>query len=324
MKAIMYGRFGSPEVLELKEIPKPAPKDHEVLIKVHATTVTAGDSRCRTRIVPKGFGLIAALALGFTGPRQPILGSELSGEIESVGKAVSRFKVGDQVFAFTGTSLGCYVEYKCMAEGGALAPKPANLSHEAAAALSFGGTTALSFLRKAGIRQGDKVLVNGASGGVGTAAVQLAGHFGAEVTGVGSTGNLGLVKSIGADKVIDYTNEDFTRNGETYDIIVDTAGTAPFSRSKASLKEGGRLLRVLGSLPDMLQGPWVSITSRRKIIAGTAGWGVEDLRFLASLAESGRFKPVIDRRYPFEQMAEAHRYVDTGRKKGNVVITVTN
>ena len=168
------------------------------------------------------------------------------------------------------------------------------------------------------------MLVNGASGGVGTAAVQLARHFGAEVTGVCSTGNLALVKSIGADKVIDYTKQDFTRNGETYDIIVDTAGTAPFSRSKAWLKEGGRLLMVLGSVPDMLQAPWVSMTSSKKVIAAVAKWSVEDLRFLASLAESGRFKPVIDRRYPFEQMAEAHRYVDTGRKRGNIVITVTS
>jgi len=322
MKAVVYSRFGAPDVLELKELPKPTPGDHEVLIQVHATTVTAGDWRCRSRIVPRGFGLMAGLFLGFTKPRHPILGSELSGEIESVGKAVGRFKAGDPVFAFSGTTMGCYVEYRCMAEDGALAPKPANLSHEEAAALSFGGTTALSFLRKAGIRQGDKVLVIGASGGVGTAAVQLARHFGAEVTGVCSTGNLELVKSIGAGKVIDYTSEDFTRNGETYDIIVDTAGTAPFSRSKASLKEGGRLLQVLGSLPDMLRAPWVSMTSSKKVIAGEAAWSVDDLRFLAGLAEQGRFKPVIDRRYPFEQMVEAHRYVDAGHKKGNVVVTL--
>jgi NADPH:quinone reductase-like Zn-dependent oxidoreductase len=322
MKAIIYSKFGSPDVLELKEIPKPTPKDHEVLIKVHATTVTAGDWRARTRKVPKGFGLMARAFFGFSRPRQPILGSELSGEIESVGKAVSKFKVGDQVFAFSGASMGCYVEYKCLPEGGAVALKPANLSYEEAAAISFGGTTALSFLKRAKIQNGDKVLINGASGGVGTAAVQLAKHFGAEVTGVCSAGNLELVKSIGAEKVIDYTKEDFTQSGETYDVIVDTAGTAPFSRSKGSLKEGGRLLLVLGTLPDMLQAPWVSMTSSKKVIAGVPGGGVEDLRFLASLAETGRFKPVIDRRYPFERIAEAHRYVDTGRKKGNVVVTV--
>jgi NADPH:quinone reductase-like Zn-dependent oxidoreductase len=230
--------------------------------------------------------------------------------------------VGDQVFAFSFPGMGCHAEYKCLGEDGPLVPKPANLSHEEAAALSFGGTTALVFLRKAGIRPGDRVLVNGASGCVGTAAVQLARHFGAEVTGVCSTGNVALVRSLGAEKVIDYTREDFTRNGETYDIIVDTAGTAPFTRSKASLKVGGRLLLVLGSLPDMLRAPWLSMTGSRKIIAGTETPGVEHLRFLAGLAESGQFKPVIDRRYAFEQMVEAHRYVDTGRKKGNVVITL--
>ena len=322
MKAIIYSRFGPPEVLELKEIPKPTPKDHEVLIKVHATTVTAGDWRARTRNVPKGFGPFALLIFGFSRPRMPILGTELSGEIESVGEGVSRFKVGDQVFAYSGAGMGCYVEYKCMPEDGKLALKPANLNYEEAAAISSCGTTALAFFRRAKIQNGDKVLINGASGGVGTAAVQLARHFGAEVTGVCSTGNLELVKSIGANKVIDYTQQDFAQDGETYDIIVDTVGTAPFSRSKASLKEGGRLLLVFGTLPDMLQMPWVSMTSSKKVIAGPASGGAEDLRFLASLAESGQFKPVIDRRYPFERIAEAHRYVDTGRKKGNVVVTI--
>jgi NADPH:quinone reductase-like Zn-dependent oxidoreductase len=322
MKAITYRRFGPPEVLELVDIPKPTPKDNEVLIKVHATTVTAGDWRCRSKIVPKGFGLIAPLMLGFTRPRKPILGTELSGEIEAVGKAVAKFKVGDQVFAFPGLQMGCYVAYKCMPEDGPLALKPANLSYEEAAALSFGGTTALGFFKKAGLRRGDKVLVVGASGGVGTAAVQLAKHFGAEVTGVTSTGNVALVKSLGADKVIDYTKEDFTRNGETYDLIVDNAGTAPFSKSKSSLKEGGRLLLVLGSVPDMLGAPWISMTGSKKIIPAAVKWTAEDLRFLANLAETGKFKSVIDRRYPFEQMVEAHRYVDAGHKKGNVVITL--
>jgi NADPH:quinone reductase-like Zn-dependent oxidoreductase len=306
----------------LKDIPKPTPKDHEVLIKVHAATVTAADWRCRSLSVPRGFALPARLFFGFSRPRQPILGNELSGEIEAIGKAVTKFKVGDQVFASTSTAFGCYVEYKCMPQDGTVALKPANLSYEEAAALSFGGATALSFLNKAKIRKGEKLLVNGASGGVGTAVVQLAKYFGAEVTGVCSSGNIDLVKSIGADKVIDYTNEDFARNGDTYDIIVDTAGTAPFSRSKNSLNEGGRLLKVLGSLREILDAPWVSLTSSKKVIAGNASWSVEDLRFLGSLAESGKFRPVIDRRYPFDQMAEAHRYVDTGRKRGNVVITV--
>lgn len=209
-----------------------------------------------------------------------------------------------------------------MAEDGAVVPKPSSLTFEEAAALSFGGTTALDFLRRAKLQSGESVLVNGASGAVGTAAVQLAKHFGAIVTGVCSSANVELVRSLGATHVIDYTQQDFTRNGETYDVIVDTVGTAPFSRSKASLKEGGRLLMVLAELPEMLRAPWVSMTSSKKVIAGPATVRVEDLRFLAGLAEAGAFKPVIDRRYTFEQIAEAHRYVDTGRKKGNVIITL--
>ena len=322
MKAIVYESYGPPEVLQLKEVEKPTPKDNEVLIKTHATTVTSGDWRVRSLNVPAGFGFIMRLVFGISRPKQPILGTELAGVVESVGKDVSKFKVGDQVFAFSDAAMGCHAEYKCMPEDGAVALKPANLTYDEAAALSFGGTTALDFFRRGKLQSGEKVLVNGASGGVGTAAVQLARHFGADVTGVCSTANVELVRSLGASHVIDYTKEDFTQNGETYDVIVDTVGTAPFSRSKASLKEGGRLLLVLGGLPDMLQIPWVSLTSSKKVIAGPATGRAEDLRFLAELAEAGEFKPVIDRRYPFEQIAEAHRYVDTGRKKGNVVITL--
>ena len=322
MKAIVYERYGAPDVLELRDIPKPTPKDNEVLIKVHATTVTAGDWRARTLEAPKGFGLMTRIVFGVSRPRNPILGVELAGEVEEIGKSVSKFRIKDQVFADGGFGMGCYVEYKCLSEDGALAHKPGNLSYEEAAAIPFGGTTALIFLRRAKVKDGDKVLVNGASGGVGTAAVQLAKHFGAEVTGVSSTGNLALVKSIGADKVIDYTQDDFAQNGETYDIIVDTVGTAPLSRSKSSLKEGGRLLQVLGTLPDLLKAPWFSMTSGRKVIAGPVNGSAEDLRFLATLAEKGQFKPVIDRRYPFERIVDAHRYVDTGRKKGNVVVTL--
>lgn len=322
MKAFVYQRYGPPEVLELKEVAKPVPKDNEVLIKVRATTVTAGDWRVRTLNVPAGFRLMSRLFFGISKPRQPILGTELAGVIESVGKDVRKFKAGDEVFASSGAGMGCHAEYKSMPEDGAVALKPDSLTFEEAAAISFGGTTALVFLRRGKIQSGESVLINGASGGVGTAAVQLAKHFGADVTGVCSTANLELVKSIGADKVIDYTKEDFTKNGKAYDIIVDTAGTAPFSRCKGSLKEGGRLLQVLGTLPDLLQVPWVSLTSSKKVIAGPVSERAEDLRFLAALAEAGEFKPVIDRRYPFEQMAEAHRYVDAGRKRGNVVITL--
>ncbi len=322
MKAIVCSGYGSPDVLQVKEVPKPVPGDKEVLIKVLATTVTAGDWRVRSMDVPAGFRLLARLALGIRKPRQPILGTELSGEIEVVGKAVTRWKPGDQVFAFSDLRMGCHVEWKCMPEDGAVVAKPANLTHEEAASLSFGGTTALTYLRKAKIQRGDRVLVNGASGGVGTAAVQLAKHFGAHVTGVCSGGNFELVRSIGADALIDYTKEDFTKNGETYDIIVDTAGTAPFSRSAGSLRKGGRLLQVLAGLPDLLRAPWISLTTDKKVIAGPQTSTPDDVRFLADLAEKGQLKPVIDRRFPFDRIADAHRHVDAGHKKGSVVITL--
>ena len=320
MKAVVYEKYGPPDVLELREIEKPTPADNEVLIRTYSTTVTAGDCRVRSLHMPVGFGLIARVILGVSRPRQPILGSELAGKIESVGKDVKKFKVGDEVFAFTGASLGCHVEYKCMPEDGAVALKPANLSFDEASALASSGTTALDFFRRGRIQSGEKVVVVGASGGVGTSAVQLAKHFGAEVTGVCSTRNMELVRSLGANHVVDYTKEDFTTNGKAYDVIMDTAGTAPFSRSKGSLKERGRLLLVLGGLPDLLGVPWVWMTSSKKVIAGPATGRPEDLRFLAKLAEAGELKSVIDRRYPFDQMREAHRYVDTGRKKGNVII----
>ena len=322
VKAIVCRAYGSPDVLEMQERPKPVPKDNEVLIRTRATTVTSGDWRVRSRIMPRGFGFISRLALGYARPRQPVLGTELSGDVEAVGKAVTRFKVGDQVFAFSGAGMGCHAEYKCMPENGEVVLKPANLSYEEAAAISFGGTTAVEFFRRGKLESGDSVLINGASGGVGTAALQLAKHHGAEVTAVCSGANAELVRSLGADHVIDYKTTDFTGNGETYDIIVDTAGTAPYPRSKFSLKDGGRLLVVLGGLPDLLRAPWVSLTTRNRVVAGPASGRTEDLRFLADLAIAGKFRPVIDRSYPFAQMAEAHRYVDTGRKKGNVVVTV--
>ena len=322
MKAILYRKYGAPHVLEMGEIPKPTPASDEVLIKVRATTVTAADRRARAREAPKGFGWLAPLVFGVSGPRQPILGGELAGEIEAVGAAVTRFKPGDPVFAFNAARLGCYVEYKCMPEDGALALKPEHLDYEEAAALSFGGSTALHFLRKAHVRPGQKVLVNGAAGGVGSAAVQLAKYFGAHVTGVCSARNLQRVRSIGADAVIDYTREDFAAGGATYDVIVDTVGTAPYSRAKHALQNGGVLLLVLATLGDLLQAPWITALSGKKVIAGVASCNAADLRFLAGLAESGQFKPLIDRRYRLEQIAEAHGHVDTGRKTGNVVITV--
>jgi NADPH:quinone reductase-like Zn-dependent oxidoreductase len=322
MKAAVYERYGPPDVLEIREVPTPIPRDSEIRIKVHATTVTSGDWRLRSLDVPVGFRLLSRLMFGIRRPRKTILGMELAGRIESVGKKVRRFKAGDDVFAFSEADMGAYAEYTCLREDAAVALKPPNLTDGESAALSFGGTTALYFLKKGKVKGGEKVLINGASGGVGTAMVQLARHFGAEVTGVCSTANLALVKSLGAHRVIDYTREDFTKSGDTYDVIVDTAGTARFSRSRNSLKQGGRLLLVLGGLPSLLQIPWVAMTGNRRIIAGAASGSGKDLQFLAGLAEAGQFKPVIDRCYPFEQITEAHRYVDTGRKKGNVVVTL--
>jgi NADPH:quinone reductase-like Zn-dependent oxidoreductase len=322
MRAIVYAQYGSPDVLQLREIEKPAPRDDEVLIRVRATTVTSGDWRARSLDLPKGFGPLGRPVFGIFGPRQPILGTEFAGDVEAVGKRVSKFAVGEPVFGFSGIGMGCHAEYKAMREDRPLVRKPANLSYEEAAALSFGGTTALDFFRRGKLGRGERVLVNGASGCVGTAAVQLARHLGAHVTGVCSTGNLALVKSLGADEVIDYTEQDFTRNGQSYDVIVDTVGTAPFSRSRGSLTQRGRLLLVLGTLPDLLRAPWVSMTSRKQVIAGPASERVDDVQLLAELAESGELKAVIDRRYPLERMVEAHRYVDTGRKRGSVVITL--
>jgi NADPH:quinone reductase-like Zn-dependent oxidoreductase len=323
MKAVVYTKYGPPDVVALAEVPKPAPKAHEVLIRIHATTVTTGDWRARSLQMPRGFGLLGRLFFGVFGPRKPILGTELAGEIEAVGKAVTRFKPGDEVFAFAGASYGCHAEYRTISESGMIALKPANLSFEEAAALSFGGITALGFLKSKGsIKRGDKVLIVGASGGVGTAAVQIARHFGAEVTGVCSTANLELVRSIGADKVIDYTNEDFVKNGGTYDIILDTTGTASFFRCGRALKEGGRLLLVQASFSQALGMERPPRSSGKKVIAGVVTERLEDLRFLATLAEAGEFKPVIDRSYPLENAAEAHAYVDTGRKRGNVVMTI--
>lgn len=322
MKAFIYKRYGPPEVLEMSDVPKPIPRDHELLIRVRAATVSAADWRVRSLQMPPGFGFLGRLVLGIRVPRQPILGTELAGDVEAVGKAVTSFKVGDQVFAFPGGGMGAYVEYKCMPANGAVAIKPSNLSHEQAAALSFGGSTMLDFFRRGALRSGERVLVNGASGAVGTAAVQLAKHFGAHVTGVCSTANLHLVRSIGADLVIDYTKHDFAKSGERYDVIVDTVGTAPFARSGTSLSSGGRLLLVLASLPELLRAPWHTMTSGKIVVAGPAAERNEYLHQLAELAASGNFLPVIDRCYSFEQMVAAHRYVDQGHKRGNVVITL--
>ena len=327
MKAMVCTEHGPPEVLQLREVDKPVPRDNEVLIKVYATTVTAGDCNARGFVfIPPGLGLLARLMLGFKKPKKPVLGVDVAGVIEATGKDVTLFQAGDQVYGIDGDGLGAYAEYKCLAETGALVRKPANLSYEEAATIPFGALTALYFLREKGnIQPGQKVLVNGASGSVGTAAVQLAKQFGAEVTGVCSTANLELVKSLGADQVIDYTREDFTKNGQTYDLIVDpVVGKTSFSACKNSLTPSGRYLAVAGGLPELFQMLWTSMTGGRKVVfgGGTACERKEYLTFLTELIEAGKLKPVIGRRYPLEQMVEAHRYVDTGHKQGNVAITV--
>lgn len=322
MKAAVYDRYGPPEVVSLREAPKPEPKDDEILVRVRATTISTADFRARSLEMPPGFGLLGRLLYGISAPRKKILGTELAGDVEAVGRSVTAFSVGDAVFALTGMRLGGHAEYTCLRAAGPVVKKPPNLDYGEAAALAFGGTTALHFFRRGKLRSGERLLVVGASGCVGTAAVQIGKHFGAVVTGVTSSTNLELVRSLGAERVIDYTQEDFTKNGETYDLILDSTGTAPFSRCKGSLAEGGRLLAVLGSLGELFGAVWVSATSNKSVIAGPAGERVEDLRELASLAEAGVYKPVIDQRYPLASIVEAHRRVDSGRKRGSVVVTI--
>ncbi|MCX6558880.1 MAG: NAD(P)-dependent alcohol dehydrogenase [Candidatus Aminicenantes bacterium] len=312
MKAVVCTGYGPPDVLDLRQVDKPVPKDHEVLIKVHATTVHRGDVRIRSFDVPRGQRLMARLVLGFTRPKNPILGMELAGEVESVGKDVTLFKPGDEVFAFTGWGLGAYAESKCLREkprksavkDGMLAAKPANMTfEEAAAGVATGGVVALRILRKANITSGQKVLIYGASGSVGTYAVQLAKSFGADVTGVCSTANLEMVRSLGADRVIDYTQQDFTAGDKTYDVVFDAVGKLLPSRARRPLKKTGVYLNVNKD-------------------AGSKGGSPEDLAFLKELIEAGKVRAVIDRRYPLEEIVAAHTYVEKGHKKGHVVVTV--
>jgi len=330
MKAIVYTEYGSPDVLQIKEVAKPAPQDNEVLIRVHATPVSFGDLLARNfkNITPRQFNmpfffwLPARLAFGVNQPKKTILGSEFAGEVEAVGAAVTRFKPGDQVFGYRGQSMGAYAEYLCMPEAGMLAIKPANLTYEEAATVPYGALTALSLLKKVNVQRGQKVLINGASGGIGAAAVQLCKYFGAEVTGVCSTPRVGFVKALGADKVIDYTKEDFTRNGETYDLNFDILGKTSFGRGRKALKPNGIYLFASFKTKQLLQMLRTKIAGRQKVICTLSSEKAEDLTFIKELIEAGQYKVIIDKRYPLAQTAEAHRYVEAGRKTGSVVMAM--
>lgn len=322
MKAIVATKYGPPEVLQLQEVAKPVPKDNEVLVKVVATTVTAGDSRVRGFIVPRSFWIPARLTLGLTKPKKTIQGMVLAGVVEATGKTVTRFQVGDPVVAYDITRLSTYAEYAAVPEDSAIVSKPSGVSYEEAAAIPFGAITALHFLKRGNIRSGQKVLIYGASGSVGTAAVQLAKHFGAEVTGVCSTANVALVESLGADHVIDYTKTDFTRSDETYDIVFDTVGKTALAETLKTLTPSGVFLQASAGPSQLIRMKWAARRSSKTAIGETAYPTAEALAFLGELVENGRLRPVIDRCYPLEQMVEAHRYVDAGHKKGNVVIAV--
>ncbi len=320
MRAAIFTRYGPPNVLQVGEVKKPAPKDDEVLIRVHAATVTAGDCEVRRFDIPALFWIPARLLIGVFSPRIQILGQELAGEVESVGKNVTTFKPGDGVFAAPG--FGAYAEYVCVRSKDAVALKPTNLSFEEAAGIPIGGLNALHFLRQAKIAKGQKVLIYGSTGSIGTVAVQLARHYGAEVTAVCNTRNFDLVRSLGATKLIDYTQEDFTANGETYDVIFDTVGKSPFARSLESVKSNGFYLLANPGLSETIRGLWTSMTGSKTVVVGLAGHRAEDLLVLKGLIEAGEIRPVIDRRYPLERIAEAHAYVEMGQKTGNVIIDV--
>ena len=329
MKAIVWTKYGPPDGLQLKEVEKPSPKDNEVLIRIRATTVTAGDTEVRDLIFPFMLSFPMRIYVGLRKPKRiTILGQELSGDVEAVGKDVDVFEKGDQVFGTTGFGFGAYAEYICLRGvakemQGALAIKPVNMTYEEAAAVPTAGFEALHFLRQANIQKGQTILIFGAGGSIGTFSVQFAKYLGAEVTGLDSTGKLDMLRSIGADHVIDYTHEDFTENGETYDVIMDVIGKSPFSGSLRSLKPNGRYLLANPRVSQMVRARWISMRTGKQVIFGSSSQKVEDLIFLKELIEAGKIRSVIDSSYPLEQIPEAHKYVEKGGKKGNVVITVS-
>jgi len=333
MKAVVYTEYGPPDVLQLKEVERPAPQDNEILIRIHAGSVNVGDIWARNfrEITPSRFTmplplwLPARMYFGVTRPRINILGNEFAGEVEEAGRDVKHFTKGDQVFGYRGQSMGANAEYLCMPEDGLVAIKPANMTYDEAATVPYGALTALSLLRKvntlASVR-GQKVLIHGASGSIGSAAVQLARYFGAEVTGVCSTPRLEFVRALGADKVIDYTREDFTKNGETYDLIFDILGKSSFSSCQNSLKQNGIYLLASFKMKQLFQMQWTSMTGGKKVICALSSESSDDLVFIKSLVEDGKIKSFIDKRYPLEKTAEAHRYVEKGCRTGSVIVTV--
>ena len=322
MQAITTRNYGAPNVLQLEEIDQPKPKDKEVLIKIYSSAVTSGDARIRALNVPFGFKFITRLMFGFSKPKQPVLGSIFSGTVESIGAEVTEFKVGDEVFGAS-EKMGCHAEYVAIPEKGAMAIKPSSLTFDEAAAIPFGALTSLKYLRDFGkIKEGQKILINGASGALGVYGIQLAKYYGAEVTAVCSTANLKLVQSLGADEAIDYTTTDFTKNGKTYDIIYDTVGKISFSHSKESLSKNGKLLLAAAGMSQYFQTLTTSIAGKKKVVAGVALFNKKDLNVIKGLVETGKIKPVIGKLFPLGETAEAHAYVDTGHKVGSAVISI--
>ncbi len=330
MRAIVYENYGSPDVLELREVARPTPRDHEILIRIRAVSVNVGDLWARNfkAITPSKFSMPLPLWLpsrmffGWTKPKINILGSEFAGDVEAIGRDVTRFKKGDPVFGYRGQNMGANAEFLCMPENGLVEIKPSTMTYEEAATVPYGALTALSLLRKVNIQPGQKVLVNGASGGIGSAAVQFVKHFGADVTGVCGTPRVEFVKALGADRVIDYTNEDFTQNGETYDLIFDIMGKSSFSQCKNSLKPDGIYLLASFKMKQLFQMLWSSMRGGRKVVCALSSEKVEDLAFIKELAETGKIKSIIDKRYPLEQAAAAHRYIEKGHKRGKVVLAL--
>ncbi len=323
MKAVVYSKYGSPDVLQLTDVEKPLPKGNEILVRVHATSVNFGDVMARNykAISPRQFNmpfliwLIAKISFGLNQPKITILGNEFAGEVEAVGSEVKRFLPGDQVFGYSGERMGAYAEYLCMPENGTLVGKPTNMTFEEVAGVPYGALMALSLLRRANIQLGQKVLINGASGGIGSAAVQIARSMGADVTGVCSTSKVEFVKSLGATRTIDYTKEDFTQNGETYDLIFDILGRSSISRCKSSLKPKGIHLFASFKMKQLLQMLWTSKSGGKKVICAFGPGSVDDINSIREMIEAGQIKPVVDRCYPLEQIAEAHSYVEQGLKR---------